>query len=667
MRGATPYAKTVSEIPNLPRLQLHAATGDEKNVYLQGFWHPRGKIAFRVLHSGGCTSPRLHVIFAMSVNISLSFKFNQPIVSYLRHYCRCQVVKKQIPADLVMESDTMAVNWVHDRLERQASYMLGQALCGQLELLTGRRMDFWRLPAGITVRRLTASEQRVKMPSGEFSIVDVEGGTAVIQLPLAALRFNFPILNQLADRGPVNSGLLHFMQHDGLLTTFTFGPFHGLWNSVKNSLKQACHGRPWQCILGYTILNNLNYYPFKSNQAYRLKRTTLREYLMTHDSSSPSFQAIAQDFSRSTGLPCNTPEEQNQLFQALGSMRSFDQRGPLLKLSRWMSISDCWRFMNPELPGLWLLLGEAMKHVDTIGADAQDEPPDTESAAVEPEKVQAELRKSGGHFEKARAWVTPYNIFMMEMIDMTTKCLQEAYSHRASRVKNVDEGLSFEIERVERGIFGELLPLAQNCFYHKDRLRDLFYDENRTDWLQEMIDFVFRLMYHRAEAVLPELEAYPGMSVLGLHPDPVCRSRARKQMLKHLHVLLEAEELGHVHAGLESIYKAVPWRANTVVRLLLFVNEMEACDPYGERTQYILEAMHKKIRTRKLRRIYTSTSATNVAVAGIHRQGRSGFSGQSSRQTCPSNGVSTALASASRNCAKSHGTMRVSRRCGTGS
>ena len=68
-------------------------------------------------------------------------------------------------------------------------------------------------------------------------------------------------------------------------------------------------------------------------------------YVHTHND-------IVKELGISMGLPSNNVDEQQPIFDELGNMRSFNERGPIVKSSRWRSIHQSWRFYEPELPGL---------------------------------------------------------------------------------------------------------------------------------------------------------------------------------------------------------------------------------------------------------------------------------------------------------------------------
>ena len=119
-------------------------------------------------------------------------------------------------------------------------------------------------------------------------------GEMHIVAPLEALRVKYHSMTHVVDRSSINSALLHFCLVDGFLFVVVWGWLHGFHSSIKNTMKKACKGRPWQCVLGYLIVQNLNYFPDKSGQAFTGKRAMLDAYLSTHTWRSLAFNGSSE-------------------------------------------------------------------------------------------------------------------------------------------------------------------------------------------------------------------------------------------------------------------------------------------------------------------------------------------------------------------------------------
>ena len=182
--------------------------------------------------------------------------------------------------DLILQSHTLSAEFVQDRLQRQAAYMTGQCVVGQLELLMNKEFAMWAPPDAICVRRLRPPERRVKLPNSNEHVIINDDDSEVpqkvrYQLPVSALSWKFHIQTHVCDRHTVNSSLLFGLSHLGYMVCFFFGWYHALWNGIKNSLKRASRGRGWQTVYGFLVVQNLNFYPFKSGEFFRKKARCL--------------------------------------------------------------------------------------------------------------------------------------------------------------------------------------------------------------------------------------------------------------------------------------------------------------------------------------------------------------------------------------------------------
>ena len=156
----------------------------------------------------------------------------------------------------------------------------------------------------MSVRRLERCEAKEQTPeTGEYVVYNETTGDMHIVAPLEALRVKYHIMTHVVDRSSINSALLQFCVADGFLFAVVWGWFHGFHSSSTNTMKKACKGRPWQCVLGYPIVPNLNYFPYKSGQASTDTRAMLDAYLSTHTWRSLGFQRIKRSFARFMDLP----------------------------------------------------------------------------------------------------------------------------------------------------------------------------------------------------------------------------------------------------------------------------------------------------------------------------------------------------------------------------
>ena len=508
-------------------------------------------------------------------------------------YVKIQVIKKQISIDMVLAETEMAAAFIEDKLQRQAAFMLARGLSSQIKMLTGEGLAQFLLPAWANVRRLLPDEVRVRLQSGEFVVANASTGEMFVQLPIEATTFKFRMLNNMTDRGPINTALLHFLMSQDYMVASHWGPFHGIWNAIKNSLKRSNQGRPWQSVLGLLLVSNMNYFPFQSSQGFRDKQEGLKSFLASHDHECEDFQQMKSAFARANSQPCTDSEADDQaLFDLLGKMRSFSEKGPLLKLQRWCSINTCWHWIRPELAGLRLILGHMLQRRDPTflaGEAGTQQSMD--------EEVLASWQKPGGTLEKAHSWIRPYNVVMLDMIDMVTMPLRNRYGYLAAEVKTPEQGLADNMQQCRDGLWTEVHNIAKSAFHDEIKLQSLLFEGGGAcpAWAQELMDFTFELLGYRAEVVMPEVQGMPGSTVLCLSDDIDERARHRELLLHVWQVIMKIERATISNGRLASMWQSVVWKDRPLVRLLCMMNEIENGQAAGPGTTYLLEGIHMKV------------------------------------------------------------------------
>ena len=370
--------------------------------------------------------------------------------------------------DLILSNAALTADYISNAEFRHASFMLGNSLIAQLEVLTCKSFELWKLPASICVRRLEAGEERIFIPDlGEFVIYNRDTTESRSQLPRSALDYKPFTLVHCLDRHNVNSSLVHGWSALGFLSVFFFGWFHALWGGLKHSLRRSNHGRFWKVIQGFIVLQNLNFYPFKSGEFFFKKRNALLAYIATHSHRSGNFQSIKHAFAAKLGLPVGYDAADLYLFNRLAEVRSYNWRGDIVKLNRWCSINECW-IGTDEKPGLrFEVWGSKLILSQILSRSPPAETTEAERTGdIAPDQVASDV--SAPYMERAHAWVCPYHIFVMDAFCLVSKSLHTAYSHRASQVKSPATLLELNLCRQRSGISAEVLAIAADALFDQD-------------------------------------------------------------------------------------------------------------------------------------------------------------------------------------------------------
>ena len=121
-------------------------------------------------------------------------------------------------------------------------------------------------------------------------------------------------------------------------------PFHRAWNDIKGALKSS-RFKAWKVVLQLTLVANLPYGPYGTSQWFYRKLAKMREFLATRTVDSTSWLQLCHLICRERRQP--EPRDREgmlHLFSGLGSLRSFTEKGPLVKLMRWFSWFESMSF-----------------------------------------------------------------------------------------------------------------------------------------------------------------------------------------------------------------------------------------------------------------------------------------------------------------------------------
>ena len=226
-----------------------------------------------------------------------------------------KVVEKLVPLQTILDDDDLAGLWIQDKVQRQAAHGTLRAVISAIEDTLGRPFDDFFLPDELNIRPVVAGEKHLFKESGEAFLIDDELGRELPVLPKNFLAFNFCTQHHLTDRANIISSGLNFLQNEGVLVTWTWGPCHGLWNAIKRSAKRCSQGSIWKSILQLLVAYNFNHGPFRSGARRRFMEDILKRWLESHTCEDEGFQSIIVDFAADNGMRCDTPEQQHEVYQ----------------------------------------------------------------------------------------------------------------------------------------------------------------------------------------------------------------------------------------------------------------------------------------------------------------------------------------------------------------
>ena len=173
-------------------------------------------------------------------------------------------------------------------------------------------------------------------------------------------------LVSVTDQGPNIIGATNYLQYSpsALMFLALWDPFHRAWNDLKGAMKASKSGA-WRTVLELTLVANLNYGPFSSSAWHYKKKARLEDFCATRNCSDELWVKYQHLICKERRMQEPSSFDDCQaLFETLHTLDSFNTKGPLIKLMRWLSWFESHGLLpggaldDQNGPGIWLgLLG----------------------------------------------------------------------------------------------------------------------------------------------------------------------------------------------------------------------------------------------------------------------------------------------------------------------
>ena len=266
--------------------------------------------------------------------------------------------------DAVRDSKEVSELWVQDRLERKHSWSELRALTTQLERLLGPGvLEKCLLPKNVHVMRVSAGQER-KIFSDCAALVDVQSQEITRVLPDDFVpSSDCMLISHVLDRGSTGAAAMGFALEKAHLTWIVaWGTFHDTWNVIKNALKHSSGGVCWRAVLRLSAIANVGFGPYRSGAWRCLMSETLKRLTEELGPGSLRFQDAADLQAQLEPNRFPGPMEYSKWWAVFNRLPPCTGgQAPILKLSRWMSISTTWRFFRRELFLLQLVYEDMAK------------------------------------------------------------------------------------------------------------------------------------------------------------------------------------------------------------------------------------------------------------------------------------------------------------------
>ena len=491
----------------------------------------------------------------------------------LASYMLVQPLRRLLVGDL---DESLKEDGRKSRLKRVEGYVEIRALSNSLKSLGLTLADF-NVPLGLQLRPLKPNEVRMER-EGRWYIVNQEEGIALPQIPDGMQLGKLPLLVSISDQGPSNMAALNFLQYSdsAIMCCCLYDVFHRAWNDIKLAARKAT-ARPWKTMLEMTVVYNLPYGPFGSGTWFGRKQDCLKDFLAQHSAASDIFQEHLPGICRELNIPePQNMAQQQDLFDSLGKMKSFAEKGPLVKLMRWFSFFESAAFYQGELKATKMILMSA----DEKYEDEEEEPAaNFEHEALASKDHRAELqalKKKKGVWKLAPQLITDRNIDVQRMVMQVCRATWKHHALRARSIKSPLEVLQYNVASACQWEWAaELEDMVRHGCWDREELKQQFHEEpgeDRSALLVEHANFLDELLSVRVSS-LAVAALTPPMRYNGtLSEDPDAAARAIEQVRREWDGLMSVEAAVASGASI-SFLESLVWRRSPFVRALFLAYE----------------------------------------------------------------------------------------------
>lgn len=318
-------------------------------------------------------------------------------------------------------------------------------------------------------------------------------------------------------------------------------------------------------------------------------------------------------------------------------MRSFREKGPTLKLQRWGSINEVWKWYEDELRASKLILSFMSKSSN----DPVNIPQVTQGrdhiSAIKPQgivNIVPRLLRGALYLD-------------MRIFSVVTQPLWSQHGKRAKLITTISDGVEVSMAYARGTWQLSLVRLVRNAMCSAENLPYIGMPEidgiDRDEIAKRLVDFLLGILHYRVQSQVLCRSSLPEKTILGLSADEDEAVAAWKAMEDDAETLAWIGTMAHFSESMASISARTPWKNHALPRLVLRLAELEKFTPARRWSCSCSRTSTAPFRTRRCARTSTNTSATRGdTVATVPSAGRPAWR-LASRPVCSNNGGWTPL------------------------
>ena len=400
----------------------------------------------------------------------------------------------------------------------------------------------------------------------------------------------------VSDQGAVNRGGLHFLAYSkhSVMIGLQWDPFHRCWNDIKASLKQA-EGFPWRMVLSLSIFYNLAYGPFNSGEFFSKKAQMAKEFFMQNSPHQEPFTSYISMIAWECGMKePSEPEDIQALWEQIQEAPHWSNKGPLVKLCRWLSFFQSAKYFQSDLMAAKMVLSKT-KHIfeDTFKDDGLL-PVEEPNSGKKDQDVRAELKNlkmAEGTFSLAPRLISNTFIMQKDIVCIVTAAACKHHAEDARELLTAKQILDHTVSNVtNQGWAAELAFWLQaappscsptpvegegSCYIAQafihfavqvDCCRDLFFSVGNIKFLFRdnaviedskvklwALDYFTHLVSNRAKSLATQYCTPPVKYAAIVGQDPQTAQQAFDQCMKDWRLLLQMESAASQGATISAL------------------------------------------------------------------------------------------------------------------
>ena len=451
------------------------------------------------------------------------------------------------------------------KLERVSAYRQIQGLSHQIFLLTKKRhkIDLFKLPKEAHVRPVEQGEIRctsIDQAGCHAFIRNTATGAEYRVLPPGLEDVKLLVLQ--LDQGSIGAaGVAYLENYLGWMVIAKFDKIH----RCIRDLKLAAQAVPIfsKTKLWSSYLFSLNKRPFGSGAFGTAKSRLLECFIEKRDIHSRIFRKYLARLSKQWGMPMETEEQQQLIFNRVCSMPSFEKHMAHPKLQNWFAWNRCCYDQLEEYYGSKCVFESEL---------GPDKDPEEERFSINPSTdVRAELQrilKSGGGIPLAYRLMKDGLYQHTKALWIAEKATWDWYTAEVTQCKSPKHALAYSMRNVAWGSEKHLYETLENVCFNAKYLEEMQVPFGPSQIATEALEMAWRIVGRRAMSLSKHScppESYAHILQVG---QPENQRRASELMRKEHINFLKLEKSRHTTPAAKDLWAAIIFLNSRPIRCM---------------------------------------------------------------------------------------------------